>query len=62
MITFRMTFIANSELCELRVFAGHIPKFGCGASRARSFVSFVVNISSSYTLVLSAFAGDTPDS
>ena len=34
MITFRMTFIANSELCGLRVFAGHIPKFGCGASRA----------------------------
>jgi hypothetical protein len=33
-----MTFIANSELCELRVFAGHIPKFGCGASRARTFV------------------------
>jgi hypothetical protein len=27
-----------------------------------SFVSFVVNISSSYTLPLSAFAGDTPDS
>jgi hypothetical protein len=37
-----MTFIANSELCGLRVFAGHIPKFGCGASRAVLFVSFVV--------------------